>query len=86
MSQQKLDRVDVVNKHLFEGSHALFLNGSQRLALQLSLEGGTQISQGFVSRPVGEGQSPDVEQGVQHPADPNGQYPPRHIPNLHILM
>ena len=23
---------------------------------------------------------------VQHPADPNGQYPPDHVPNLHILM
>ena len=86
VGQQQLDGVDVVNEHLFEGSHALFLNGSQRLALQLPLEGGTQIPQGFVGRPVGEGQPLDVEQGVQHPADPNGQYPPDHVPNFHILM
>ena len=86
VGQQQLNGVDVVNEHLLEGSHALFLNGPQRLALQLPLEGGAQISQGFVGRPVGKGQTLDVEQGVQHPADPNGQYPPGHITDSHVLM
>ena len=86
MGQQQLDGVDVVNEHLLQGAHALLLNHAQGLPLQLSLEGGAKIPQGLVGRPVGEGQSFDVEQGVQHPADPNGQHPPGHIPNFHILM
>ena len=75
MGQQKFNGFDVVNEHLFEDAHAFLLNRPQGLCLQLFLKGDADVFQGVVSRLMGQGQPPDIEQGIEDSADGDSSHP-----------